>query len=61
MKSAPAPHPYVGDGITDHTGADRCRRCGYAKAKAWHVMPEVDPAVGVVEARRVGEPAEGGG
>jgi hypothetical protein len=56
--TAPAPHPYVGDGIADFNGHDRCAwpRCGLAEARRdVHEMPEVAREVVEVEERRMGE------
>lgn len=57
-KTKPDPHPYVGDGIRDHTGKDRCARprCGLAESRRdVHQMPAVPEDVIKAEARLLGE------
>ena len=56
--TAPAAHPYVGDGIPDYQGHDRCThpRCGLPESRRdVHEMPEVPREVVEAEARRQGE------
>lgn len=51
-----AVHPYAGDGIRDHRGADRCRQpCGLPRTHAVHQLPPTDPDVVHAEQRRIGE------
>lgn len=57
MKTKRAAHLYVGDGIYDHKGQDRCVTCGLPKDRDVHELPPTEPDVRAVEARRVGENA----
>lgn len=38
-------HPYVGDGVTDHRGHDRCADCGLDEGHAVHQPDPVDPSI----------------
>jgi hypothetical protein len=56
VKPPVAPHVYMGDGIPDHEGHDRCVRCRLAEARAdVHTVPQASAAVINLEARRLGE------
>ena len=50
-------HPYVGDGIRDHRGEDRCAECGLGRGHRVHALEPVDPQVAETSRRIVGERA----
>jgi hypothetical protein len=51
----PHTHPYIGDGIEDHRGEDRCTDCGFPRRHKLHTLPKTADAVTKQEARRLGE------
>ncbi len=55
MKTVLATHDYLGDGLPDSVGDDRCQVCHTPKQNARHKVPGVPAAVAEVEARKLGE------
>lgn len=49
------PHPYIGDGVRDFNGQDRCAECHLPRDRDVHELPPTEPEVRAVEARRVGD------
>lgn len=55
MKTALVTHDYLGDGLPDSLGNDRCLVCRTPKKNARHLVPGVPVEVAEVEARMLGE------
>jgi hypothetical protein len=50
------PHQYVGDGVPDFDGRDRCLFCGLAESRGdVHDITELSTAAAALDARQMGE------
>lgn len=51
-------HLYLGDGVPDHRGDDRCRDCGLRRGHVVHELEPVDPDTAEAGRRITGERVE---
>ena len=49
-----AKHPYLGDGVPDHTGEDRCQLDGLRRSHPVHQLEPVDEDTAELERRIAG-------